>query len=339
MASDLTTSPVDRQNILNNQFAVTEIQKAAQIQGVHFEGAVRLVKEQVAAFFEVDVRTVERYLSKYGDELGHNGYEVIKGKRLKSFKEFVSGQFATDIGVGSKVTQLGLFDFRAFLNLSMLMVESERARLLRQTILDIVIDTINQRTGGGTKYINQRDEEFIVSYFQEENYRKEFTDALRDYVAMGKFKYPVYTNKIYVSIFKENSREYRKILKLHEKDKVRDTFYSEILDLISSFEYGFAKVLEKAFTDKGAQLSFSEVDVLYREFEALPLWKPLIEKARNKMASRDLAFRDALHLQLQEYVTPLHSDEFERFLGEKSKELVDRLEDAKDVFKRLKERE
>jgi len=47
MASDLTTSPVDRQNILNNQFAVTEIQKAPQIQGIYFEGIVRLIKEQV----------------------------------------------------------------------------------------------------------------------------------------------------------------------------------------------------------------------------------------------------------------------------------------------------
>ncbi len=339
MASDLTTSPVDRQNILNNQFAVTEIQKAAQIQGVAFEGAIRLVKEQVAAFFEIDVRTIERYLVKHGGELGQNGYEVIKGKRLKSFKESVAEQFATDIDVGSKVTQLGVFDFRAFLNLAMLMVESDRARLLRQTILDIVIDTINQRTGGGTKYINQRDEDFIISYFEEENYRKEFTNALRDYVAMGQFKYPVYTNKIYVSIFKEDAAEYRKILKLHEKDKVRDTFYSEILDLISSFEYGFAKVLEKLFADKGEKLSAREVDAAYCEFEQMPHWKPLIEKARNKMASRDMAFRDALHLQLKDYVTPLKSDEFERFLGEKSKELVERLEESKDVFKRLKERE
>lgn len=58
---------------------------------------------------------------------------------------------------------LGVFDFRAFLNLAMLMQESERARLLRQAILDIVVDTINQRTGGGTKYINQRDEDFLQS--------------------------------------------------------------------------------------------------------------------------------------------------------------------------------
>jgi len=71
----------------------------------------------------------------------------------------------------------------------------------------------------------------------------------------------------------------------------------------------------------------------------MALWKPLIENARNKMASRDFAFRDALHHQLEEYVTPLARDEFERFLGEKSKELEERLEDAKDVMKRLKERE
>ena len=57
------------------------------------------------------------------------------------------------------------------------------------------------------------------------------------------------------------------------------------------------------------------------------------------MASRDLAFRDALHLQLKEYITPLKAEDFERFLGEKSKELAERLEETKDVFKRLKERE
>lgn len=47
----------------------------------------------------------------------------------------------------------------------MLLTESERARMLRQTILDIVIDTINQRAGVSTKYINQRDEDFILAYF------------------------------------------------------------------------------------------------------------------------------------------------------------------------------
>jgi hypothetical protein len=219
------------------------------------------------------------------------------------------------------------------------MMESERARLLRQAILDIVIDTINKRTGGGTKYVNQRDEDFLQSWFEEGNYRKQFTDALRDCVDMGNFKYPLYTDKIYVSIFREKANEYRNVLRLHEQDKVRDTFYAEILDLVASYECGIGAMLQEEMKARGRKLNSWEADALFDRFEKLPHWKPLIEKARNKMASRDLAFRDALHLQLQEYVTPLQRDEFERFLGEKSKELAERLEEAKDVMKRLKERE
>lgn len=339
MAKDLTNSSLERQNILNNRYAVMEIEKATNIKGVQFEGGVRFVKEQIADFFDVDTRTIERYLEKDVDELEHNGYEVLKGKKLQAFREAVSAQFVTDIDVGSKVRNLGIFDFRSLLNIAMLLTESDTARILRQTILDIVIDTINQRTGGGTKYINQRDEEFIQAAFSEENYRKEFTDALRDYVAMGPFKYPLYTDHIYLSIFRENAKEYRKVLKLHEKEKVRDTFYSEILDLIASFEYGFAKVLEEAYKKKGSVLTSTETNALYKAFESQPHWKPLIERARSKMASRDLVFRDALHKQLEAYITPVQAADFERFLGEKSKELVERLEEAKDVFKRLKDRE
>ena len=76
-----------------------------------------------------------------------------------------------EISFVTKTTVLGVFDFRAFLNIAMLLAESERARLLRQAILDIVIDTINQRTGRGIKYINQRDEDFLLASFHEESYR------------------------------------------------------------------------------------------------------------------------------------------------------------------------
>jgi len=338
---DLTVSQVDRQNILNNPYALQEIEKATRIKGIPFEGKTVVLKEQVSAFFEVTLRTIENYLGKYGEELAQNGYEVLKGNRLKNLKLSISESDVpeTDFGNISKSPQLGIFDFRAFLNIAMLIAESERARLLRQAILDIVIDTINQRTGGGTKYINQRDEDFLLSAFQEENYRKEFTDALKNNVDMGNFKYPLYTDKIYLSIFREKAKEYRKILRLHEKDKVRDTLYAEILDLVSAYEYGFAKVLEDACSKKGEKLNSWEVDELFGAFEQQAHWKPLIEKARNKMASRDLAFRDALHAQLKGYITPLNAADFERFLGEKSKELVQRLEEAKDVMKRLKERE
>lgn len=90
--------------------------------------------------------------------------------------------------------QIAIFGFKAFLNMAMLLTESENAKVLRKIMLDIVIDFVNQRTGGSTKYINQRDQDFISAFLQEENYRREFTDALRDYVDMGNSKYAIYTD-------------------------------------------------------------------------------------------------------------------------------------------------
>lgn len=341
MAKDLTNSKIDRQNILNNNYAIDEIEKACNIEGIFFEDKIAFTKEQVAQFYEIDIRTLERYLEIYNEEFKSNGYDILKGKRLKNFiKKY--NEKVTGINVGELATSipsLAIFDFRAFLNVGMLLVESEKAKIIRQNILDIVIDTINVKTGGATKYINQRDEDFLNSWFDEENYRREFTDALNSYIAMGNIKYAIYTDKIYESIFREKASEYRNILKLEKKDKTRDTFYSEVLDLIASYETGLAEVITNKFKELGRQLTPYETDELFSNFEKQSLYKPLINKVRIKMASRDFAFRDALHIKLQDYITPLEANEYERFLGEKSEDLKERLEEAKDVFERLKERE
>lgn len=339
MARDLTSSGIDRQNILNNEIALSEIQKTANIKGIIFENKITFTKEMVAEFYGVDIRTVERYIAKFSEELKSNGYEILKGKRLKLFLEVLKNDFGPDIDVGTKITVLGIFDFRCFLNIGMLLVESENARVLRQMMLDIVIDIINQKTGGATKYINQRDRDFLGAFLLEENYRREFTDALRDYVDMDKFKYARYTDMIYQSIFKEKAKEYREILKLKSKDKVRDTFYSEILDIVASYECGLAELLKKEFQEYGRKLDSWEVDKIFREFENLPHWKPLITRGRSKMASRDLALRDAFHNQLEEYIHPLDSKEYERFLGTEGDEIEKLMRDNAEVLKRLKERE
>ena len=336
---DLTSSTIVRQNVLNNAYAVEEIQKAVGLKGVMFEQSFRYVKKQVAEFYGVTERTIEGCLEKHDKELSRNGYEVIKGKRLIDFKLAASAANVPEIDFGNKTPQLGIFDFRAFLNVGMLLTDSEKARQLRSMILDIVIDTINKRTGGGTKYINQRDEDFVVNLLRGEDYRREFTDALRDCVDMGNFKYIVYTDKVYVSIFKENAAEYRKILQLEKSENVRHTMYSEVLDIISSYEAGFAEVLRKESAAKGRKLSAFEADRLFANFENLRLWEPLRVKARTKMASRDLCFRDALHLNLKEYVSAVHAADFDRFLGEKSMELDKRLEEYKVALERLKDRD
>ncbi len=188
MVKNLTNSNVDRQNILNNKYAVQAIENEIKHPGIVFEGKMVFFKEQVADFFEITTRTIENYISKYESELRENGYDVLKGNRLKAIKLLIKAEHVTEIRFGNiNASQIGIFDFRAFLNLAMLMIESDRARILRQAILDIVIDTINAKTGGGTKYINQRAEDFILSWFAEENYRKQFTTALQQCVASYEF--------------------------------------------------------------------------------------------------------------------------------------------------------
>lgn len=39
------------------------------------------------------------------------------------------------------------------------------------------------------------------------------------------------------------------------------------------------------------------------------------------MASRDMALRDAFHMQLEEYIKPLEAEEYEKFLGVAGDEL------------------
>ena len=99
----------------------------------------------VAEFYGVDISTIDRYLASHNDELKHNGYVLCKGKSLKSFKL----QFAHLIHEASKTTQLGLFNFKAFLNIGMLLTESEKAVALRSMMLDLVIATIHEKREGG----------------------------------------------------------------------------------------------------------------------------------------------------------------------------------------------
>jgi hypothetical protein len=329
---DLTTSNIQRQNILNNKYAIQRIQEYVGLEGMLFEGEFRFTKAMVAEFFQVDISTIDRYLTANETELKHNGYILSKGKQLKEFKL----QFGHLINKATKTTSLGLFNFKSVLNLAMLLKESDNAQLLRSKMLDIVIDTINQKTGGGTKFINRRDANYLPAAINESKYRKDFTSALSKYVNMGNYKYSLYTDKIYQCVFRENAKEYKQILKLADNDNARDTMYTEVLQSIASFETGLAYEIEKKSKELNRFLEPYEVDDIIKEFTNHPQQHPYIEDARIKMASRDLHFRDALHQKLEEYIQSVSPADFERFLGEQSVEFDKQLEEAKEVMQRLK---
>lgn len=358
MTKDLTNSVIERKNILNNNAAIQELYGQIGFLGVLFDGKYRYTKQQVSKYFEVDARTIERLLENSGEELIESGYELFTGQRLKDLRKAfyeviaVGNTYVADIDVvdmqelpeseliNPKAPSIGIFTYKSFLNIGMLLTGSERAKELRSAILDIVIDLLNKRLGGSTKYVNQREEEFLPSAVREFNYREAFTNALDHYIDDNKFKYAQLTDKIYQSIFKENAKEYRQILNLNATESVRSTMYSEVLDLIASYENGFAKFLKDDFEEKGRRIKLSEAHILFRRFEEVTnsIYEPLREKARGLMASRDMAFRDALHEKLKDYIGAVSTSDFDKFLGEKSKALEVRIEENKDVFQRLKDR-
>ena len=259
MANDLTNSQRDRQNILNNRYAIEKIEEHLGLGGFNYQDTVVFTKQQLAALFEINDVTIERYITNHGEELRNNGYTILKGQVLKEFLNTTGGIL---INEGSKITVLGIFTFRAVLNIAMLLTESDRARIIRSRILDIVIEVIAERSGGHTRYINQRDIGYLPSAYQEFSYRQVFTNALDSYLDMGKAKYSIYTNKIYQLVFQENAQEYRQILNLERKDKVRETLYSEVLKAISSIENGLAVEIKAKSEQLERKLQPSELDQL-----------------------------------------------------------------------------
>lgn len=337
MANDLTTSPIERQNVLNNRYALEKIGEHLALGGLEFDGDTWLTKQQVSILFSISESTIEKYLSSHEKELKFNGYRILKGKTLKLFKELGYG---TVIDYGTKTSILGVFNFRSTLNLAMLLTESERAKQIRSRILDIVLDVLAERAGGHTKFINQRDAEYLPSAYREDSYRKVFTNALDQYLDMGKFKYGIYTNKIYQLVFKENAKEYKQILKLASGDNVRDTFYAEVLKAIASIENGLAKKLEERASLLARKLKPKELDSIIADLEGDPFLEPILEDARTKMTSRDMSFRDALHIKLESYLQTVPEADIDKFLGDASCSLEEQLSDSEtlEVFKRLKDR-
>jgi hypothetical protein len=337
MSKDLTTSNLHRQNVLNNPSALARIEEELGLGGIIFDGMPVFTIEQVANILEVDKRTIERLISQHYEELTHNGYSILHSSKLNQFKELVD---VTDINVGDidpRVPQLGIFSFRAFLNISMLMTNGEQAKWIRKRILDIVTQVMIEKVDNSI-FVNQRYEEYLPAAYEEENYRKEFTAALNRYVQGNQWKYKHCTDAIYKSIFQERAMEYRKILSIASKDNVRDTFYSELLRLIASYEAGLPDMLEKESKALHRKLTIKEAINQIGIFSLQPFFKPYIEDVRRKMVSRDYSLRNAIHYKLESYLQAMPADDYERFLGERSKALEDRIRESLKVYQRLKNR-
>ena len=333
--TDLTTSQIERQNILNNSLVLQQAEEILKVPGFYFEDSFYFTNSQVADFFDVDIRTIERLVEAHKTELTENGYYTLRGEKLANFKE---NAFAADTNVGSKVTQLSISSFRKLINFAMLLTNSDISKQVSNTLLDIVINVLTEKTGGHVKFINQRDKNYLSTALEEDNARKIFTKAIHKYVSGSNFKYGQLTNEIYKAIFKERASEYKKILNLNKNDNARATMYSEVLRVIASFEQGVAFEIKKKSKSLQQKITNADVIEIIQELATHPMQEPHLIHAREKMASSDLSFRNAKHEKLAEYIRPISEEDFERFIGEQSKSLSEQIDEHRQVFERLRDK-
>lgn len=323
---------VNRQSILNNDLAIARLANAYQLSGKYF------TNQQIVDFFQISTQTLERIISENRDELMHNDFTVLKGSSLTKFQEENPEFFATLTNEGRKITNLSVSTVRTILNIAMLLKNSDKAQEVRSKMLDIIVQVMQDKTNGNTKYINQRDADFINQSYREDSERKLFTAALSKFVGMGPYKYALFTNEIYKAIFGEKAQEYKALLDLDKKENLRNTLYSEVLLVIASFEAGIAYELENEFNRRGSKLSQEDVELIISNIKEHPLQRPYLDEARTKMASRDYEFRDVIHQSISKYINPVTKEDYQKFLGDKSVELREQLDKNLEVLKRLSDK-
>jgi hypothetical protein len=352
MKRNLQESHTDRQNILNNPFAVEEIQNRLGIQGVQIEDRYWITTNQVAEYFEVDLRTIRRAIENYQEELSQNGYKIFTGKDL----EIAKNQLGSDIDVLTKTTVLGMFDFRSFLNLGMLLTTSEKAKELRSVILDIFIEVMDKNFGKNRKYINQKHPKFNFAIKGYNFYHRKLNDALSKYVDMPQTKYIYFNNRIYEFLFLEKAKEYRILLELNSKEKSIDTHYPEVITTISAFDTDFAQEIKEVFVATGRRLFQKEVEEIFDKLIRRDRWEPLLNFSRQILASRDNAFRATIHTNLDVYKKHITADEYQifaktlegnnplteneklQFQKDQTQSLFEEIEADKQIYIRLKDK-
>ncbi|MFJ6832632.1 restriction endonuclease [Streptomyces sp. NPDC091209] len=83
----------------------------------------------VAAYFEVGLEAIKSLVKDHRAELETNGYRLLAGDELRSFKDLS--------GIQSRTRSFALFSRRAVLNVAMLLRDSEVARQVRTYLLDM----------------------------------------------------------------------------------------------------------------------------------------------------------------------------------------------------------
>ncbi|EKE19668.1 MAG: Phage transcriptional regulator [uncultured bacterium] len=163
------------------------------------------------------------------------------------------------------------------------------------------------------KFINQLASQFFETREETKEYRRDFTDCIKDFVAVK--IYGTYTDMLYNFLFLERAKEYRKLLNLVKKDLTRNSMYEEIVLIIGAFETGLAGEVEKEFKKLGRMLTQREFEKIFEEFSSQRNWLVYQKRARNIMATYDEELRKIKHPKLIDYRKEFSQEDIQKLLS------------------------
>jgi len=179
-------------------------------------------------------------------------------------------------------------------------VESDFKKVMKIAMLD-------------PKIINQLTSKFSETRSETKDYRKNFTDCIKNFVAVK--NYGTYTDMLYNFLFLEKAKEYRKLLDLAKKDFTRNYMYEEILLIIGSFETGLAGEIQKEFKKIGKILTQKEFISKFNDFASQKNWLVYQKRARSIMATYDEELRSIKHPKLIDYKKEFSQEDIRKLLG------------------------
>jgi len=254
------------------------------------------IKDRIGKYDFVEDLDFFVAFAKFGD--GFSGLNKVKAIDPKSGK-ILAREYIISIDMAKELAMLENNEKGKMVRKYFIRVENDFKKVMRIATMD-------------PKFINQLTSQFFETREETKEYRRDFTDCIKDFVAVK--NYGTYTDMLYDFLFLENAKEYRKLLDLAKKDFTRNYMYEEILLTIGAFETGLAGEIEEEFKKLGRMLRKDEFIKKFNKFSSTKNWLVYQRRARNIMATYDEELRRIKHPKLIDYRKEFSQEDIQKLL-------------------------
>ena len=236
-------------------------------------------------------------IAKFGNGLNaHKTGKIVDAKTGK----VVAKEYVLSVDMAKELAMVENSEIGKKVRKYFIRVESDFKKVMRIATMD-------------PKIINQLTTQFFETREETKDYRKDFTDCIKNFVAVK--NYGTYTDMLYNFLFLEKAKEYRKLLDLAKKDFTRNYMYEEILLTIGAFESGLSGEIKKEFKKLGRMLTKIEFVKKFNEFSSTKNWLVYQKRARSIMATYDEELRRIKHPKLIDYRKEFSQEDIQKLIG------------------------